>query len=212
MNRPASPPTPGNHDTHRRIEETVALTTHVLRKIPEAISVIDEDGRYVEVSDRYCRIVGYDRCRLIGASAIALLFPQADHDHLLDQHRRFLAGSHVPPSSACVHTGRGDTVAVRAEARRLTLPDGRRLRTTILRHVTDPHEVERERRLFAQAMADLIHPVIITDCEGHDHPRQRRVLPSLRLRQDGDPVQDARDSQRRKGHVPALGNRHRGMG
>jgi PAS domain S-box-containing protein len=87
--KPYSPPTVVRHDSDSNLPEWKKNLVGSLRiegenslssapTVQEYVTVIDLDRRYVQVSDEFCKLVGYDRETLVGMRYDDLTAPETN--------------------------------------------------------------------------------------------------------------------------------------
>jgi PAS domain S-box-containing protein len=64
------------HRTNARLRQANQRIASLFEQAPDGIFVADLDGRYVDVNDAGCRLLGYDREEIIGKTIIDLIPPE----------------------------------------------------------------------------------------------------------------------------------------
>ena len=103
------------------VEQSRMRTRDLVELAPDGIFVADLEGRYTDVNDAGCRLLGYERADLIGKS-IADLLPPDQIDRLWRSKGELLEGG---PSVAEWSLRRRDGSFVPVEVSAKILPDGR---------------------------------------------------------------------------------------
>jgi len=103
----------------RRIAET--RLRELVEHAPDGIFVADLDGRYTDVNDAGCRLLGYQRAELVGKTILDLLAAE-DHERLAQSREQLLQGAtHV--AEWALRRKDGSYLPVEVSAK--ILPDGR---------------------------------------------------------------------------------------
>ncbi|MBK9266477.1 MAG: PAS domain S-box protein [Polyangiaceae bacterium] len=93
----------------------------LFEQAPDGIFIADIDGRYTDVNDAACRLLGYSREELIGKTILDLI-PAKDVERLWRSKQRMLDGN-VDIDEWTLRHKDGSDVAVEVSAK--ILPDGR---------------------------------------------------------------------------------------
>ena len=80
-----------NH-AHEALARSQTRTRELVEHASDGIFIADLDGRYVEVNEAGCRMLGYDHGELIGKTIIDLIPPE-DEERLWQDRERFLQGA-----------------------------------------------------------------------------------------------------------------------
>lgn len=131
---------------HRRDVEALARSDAWLRDLigqaPDGILVVDHDGRYTEVNESFCRMLGYARDELVGKSPADISAPE-DAARLAEERARLSAsgGAIERLRWTFVHE---DGTRVPTEINARILADGRR--QAFVRDIRERERGERELR------------------------------------------------------------------
>jgi diguanylate cyclase (GGDEF)-like protein/PAS domain S-box-containing protein len=105
----------------RRLASSERRYRGLLEQAPDGVFVADLDGRYTDVNDAGCRLLGYARDEIIGKTIVDLI-PPADVERLMQSREQMLAGgAHVAEWTLRHKDGTWLPVEVSAKI----LPDGR---------------------------------------------------------------------------------------
>jgi PAS domain S-box-containing protein len=78
--------------THEALESSLQRIHELVEQAPEGVFLSDLGGRYTDVNDAGCRMLGYSREELIGKTILDLI-PAADAERLRHSKERMLEGS-----------------------------------------------------------------------------------------------------------------------
>lgn len=106
---------------HENLEVARERLFQLLEQAPEGIFVANLDGRYTEVNETACRLLGYERNELIGMTILDLIRPE-EADRLWSDREQLLAGATVVGEWML---RRKDGTRVPAEVSTRILADGR---------------------------------------------------------------------------------------
>ncbi|MDP2345192.1 MAG: PAS domain S-box protein [Deltaproteobacteria bacterium] len=126
--------------TAKRGLEAKARLATLLEQAPDGVFVSDLGGRFTDVNDAACRMLGFSRDELLGMTIVDLLPPE-DVERLWQQRERLLAGQ-LEISTWTVRRKGGDPLPVEVSAK--ILPDGRW--QALMRDITERKRLERELR------------------------------------------------------------------
>jgi PAS domain S-box-containing protein len=73
------------------LQQAQARTRELIKLAADGIFIADLEGRYVDVNEAGCRMLGYDRAELVGKTIFDLILPE-DEARLLEDRKRFLQG------------------------------------------------------------------------------------------------------------------------
>ena len=120
----------------------------------DGIFVADLDGRYTDVNEAGCRMLGYTRDQLIGKTIVDLIDPEEVPRLAVEKAHLLSGGTRVSPWT--LRRSDGSFVPVEVSAK--ILPDGRW--QGIVRDITERKELDRLRDEWAAVVAhDLRQPV-----------------------------------------------------
>ncbi len=100
-------------DAHRT---SVARTRELFEQAPEAIFIADLEGRYTEVNDAACRMLGYTRQELLGKT-IADIIPPEDLPRLNDARETLRSGDRVQVAEWTLRRKDGTSLPVEVSAK-----------------------------------------------------------------------------------------------
>ena len=98
---------------HDEVEASRTQTRNLVEQAPDGIFVADIDGRYTDVNDAGCRMLGYSREEIIGKTIVDLL-PSEDIERLWAVEGAAPRGRHrgcrveAPPQGRPLHPGGGE--------------------------------------------------------------------------------------------------------
>ena len=107
--------------THDTLEQSRQEARNLIALASEGIFIADLEGRYVDVNDSACRMLGYSRKEILGKTILDLIPPE-DEDRLRTDREKFLHGS-TDVSEWGLLTKSGTYLPVEVSAK--ILPDGR---------------------------------------------------------------------------------------
>lgn len=121
-----------------KVVDTEEELKNILETVDVGICVTDEQGRFVQVNQAYCRIYGYSPEELIG-KPFTLVVPQAHHEHAQKLHDTFIrTGCEMPAVWDVIDKyGALHKVAVRASLQKRA--NGSRCKITV---VTDFKDIQ----------------------------------------------------------------------
>ncbi|MDP2339835.1 MAG: PAS domain S-box protein [Deltaproteobacteria bacterium] len=128
----------GNLVARKRGFEAKARLAALFEQASDGIFVADLDGRYTDVNDAGCRMLGYSRDELLGLTIVDLLPPE-DVDRLWRVREQPLAGA-VELSEWRLRKKDGEYLSVEVSGK--ILPDGRW--QGLIRDITERKRLERE--------------------------------------------------------------------
>jgi PAS domain S-box-containing protein len=73
------------------LQQAQARTQELISLASDGIFIADLEGRYGDVNEAGCRMLGYDRAELVGKTIVDLIPPE-DEERLLEDRKRFLQG------------------------------------------------------------------------------------------------------------------------
>jgi PAS domain S-box-containing protein len=112
---------PHLNQVHEALQSSRARISELLHQAPEGIFVADLDGRYREINEAGCRMLGYRRDEIIGKTIVDLIPPE-DVDRLWRDKQKLLEGG-VQVSEWTLRCKDGTRLPVEVSAG--ILPDGR---------------------------------------------------------------------------------------
>ena len=132
--------------TEEALRESEERYRTLLRTSPDAVGVIDREGRLTYVSDYASELFGYKREELLGSSAFNLVHPQ-DLDMLQRTIDEVFAGRTVRNMQHRTRRQDGSDVFVETSVTAVTDGEGNAtLATVVTRDITDRRKMERELR------------------------------------------------------------------
>jgi PAS domain S-box-containing protein len=137
----------------QRAEEALIESEKKFRKLTEAAFegiAITEKGKFIDLSDRFAMLFGYQRSELIGKNATDVIAPE----FCAEAVQKILTGYDKPYESSCLRRD-GSTFPVEVCGKNY-YSQGRELRITAIRDITKRKQVEqamkeREKELEVQA-------------------------------------------------------------
>lgn len=125
---------------HARLEASRARTQALFDQASDGIFVTDRAGRYTEVNDAGCRMLGYSKAEIVGRT-MADLIPR-EHIERLAHHRARLRAGDTQIGEWTLRRRDGSELAVEVSAK--ILPDGRG--QTFVRDISERRRAQEERR------------------------------------------------------------------
>ncbi len=135
--------------SHAALEASRSQLQSLIELAPEAIFVADLEGRYVEVNEAGCRMLGYAREDIVGKTIVDFIPP--DQIERLGQSKAVLLEGHTDVGEWKLRHRDGRYIPVEVSAR--ILADGRW--QGFARDITERVRIERIERLFASVGALL---------------------------------------------------------
>ena len=108
--------------THEALESSRARISELVEQAPDGIFVADLDGRYREVNEAACRMLGYPRDELLGKTIVDLI-PSEDAPRLWQSRAAATQGWHRRRPTGCCGARMEHFLPVEVNA--TILPDGR---------------------------------------------------------------------------------------
>lgn len=150
-------------ETRRALISSEAHMRAITRASPDLLLVIDEDGRYLEVSSPEEKLLYADATQLLGHRMHDVL-PQAEADRFLDFIRRTLKAGTPQVLEYALDTLGGRRV-FEGRAQALDTPEaGKAAVVFVARDITDRITADRERRIASIAF-EAQQGMIITDAD-----------------------------------------------
>jgi diguanylate cyclase (GGDEF)-like protein/PAS domain S-box-containing protein len=118
---------------------------------PVGLAVLDESGRFTDVNDSFCRMVGRTRDAVLATVYEALLHPQDRAAAVITRARRLSEGAKSSSSDARIERADGSTVWVRVRSTEIVHADGGR---TLLSIEDVTHAKATEDQLRHDALHD----------------------------------------------------------
>ena len=141
-------------ETRRSLEESQARARAILQTTVDGVVTIDDRGRIDSFNDGAVRIFGYAPDEVVGRN-ISVLMPepyQSEHDGYLDAYRETGRRRIVGIGREVVGRRKsGATFPMDLAVSEVTLPDGERLFTGVVRDLTEHRVLEREVLRVAEA-------------------------------------------------------------
>ncbi|MDP6039362.1 MAG: PAS domain S-box protein, partial [Candidatus Latescibacteria bacterium] len=142
---------------YQRLEQEVADRTVQLReselrfrRLSEATFegiVISENGVILDVNEQYCNMLGYAYDEMIGRAVLTLVVPEMQ----ARVHKYITEGYEDPYESAVVRAN-GTVFPIEVRGRNISL-DGRAVRVTAIRDISEQKNLEQERILLERTSA-----------------------------------------------------------
>lgn len=151
----------------RRASDTLIEKEALFRLLTEAAFegiAVAEEGRFVEVSEQFARLFGYQQKDLIGTSVEKLIAPEYRQDALV----RIEAGYDHPYESMCLRKD-GSRFPVEVCGKNYSL-DRRKLRVTAVRDITQRRatedQIRRLKELNEYVIQNMLEGVVVEDADG----------------------------------------------
>ena len=138
------------NEAHEALEASRAHTRSLVEQAPDGIFVADLDGRYTDVNEAGCRMLGYTREEIVGKTIIDLI-PPDDIDRLWRSKRMLLEG---PIEVAEWSLRRRDGGYVPVEVSSKILPDGRW--QGFVRDISERKRLEGELRVAEATSSGIV--------------------------------------------------------
>jgi len=148
--------------TLRDAAERAAARAHaVLELAPDAFFVSDLEGRFTDVNQAACRMLGYEREELIGKTAFELV-PVEDRERLAAVRATLLAPGQIEKGEWTLRRRDGSYVPVEVSAN--ILRDGRW--QAFIRDITERKRIEDQRQVFVALLDNSVDFIGIADPNG----------------------------------------------
>jgi two-component system cell cycle sensor histidine kinase/response regulator CckA len=138
----------------------------VVTRLPVAASLTDPEGRFLAVSDLYCRTHGYDRGELLGRSYL-MLVPLDEQEQSAARYPHWLAGQQTHGQKVLHQRKEGSLVQAQLDLQALTLEGGQRVLISLLTETQKPGQSraalqasEAQYRALIEQSSDAI---VVTD-------------------------------------------------
>ncbi|NPV08413.1 MAG: PAS domain S-box protein [Anaerolineae bacterium] len=148
---------------------TLDSLSKVVSGLPMNACLTDAEGRYLAVSDGYCRTYGYEREELLGRSYLMLVPPEG-HEQSVARYARRFSGQAVEPVKTPRIRKDGSRILARPEHQLIVLDDGQRVVLSVVADVSELEEAraaldmsEARYRALAEQSYDAI---VMTDDKG----------------------------------------------
>lgn len=142
--------------TERRQAEEILLRSEtryrtIVENVNDAIYIHDLEGNIVDVNDRACQMVGYERSELIGAN-LAMIDSPDDTQRTADRMKQLEADGSVLFEGAHLHR-EGTVIPVEISAKLVT-SGGKGIVQGFVRDITERKRAEGEKMKLAQSLRD----------------------------------------------------------
>jgi PAS domain S-box-containing protein len=131
--------------TEEALRESENTLASIYQLAPIGISLNDEEGRFVQVNDAYCRIYEFSREELIGQH-FSVIIPSDQAGAAEDAFTRILNGNLNIPAERKRQRKNGSIVYIQASNALLVREDGHRLVITVVTDITERKKAEEEIR------------------------------------------------------------------
>ncbi|MFO1338392.1 MAG: EAL domain-containing protein [Burkholderiaceae bacterium] len=148
---------------HRRLRGSEQRLRELFDHAADGIFVADTNGRYTEVNEAGCRLLGLQRDEIVGRS-IADMIPPQDLPRLA-QAREWLLAGHTQVAEWTLRCKNGDWLPVEVSTR--ILPGGRW--QAFVRDMRERHQAQAQLQLAAAVFNGTQEGIIVTDA-------RRRIL------------------------------------
>jgi PAS domain S-box-containing protein len=167
-----------HEDARRRMSDEVARSASHFRDLielaPDAVFLADLEGRYTEVNQAACRMLGYDHDELVGKTMLDLI-PAEDAPRLAATRITLLVPGQVSTSEWKLRRKDGTFVPVEVSAN--ILSNGRW--QSFVRDISERKRIEDERQVFVSLLDNAPDFIGIADPEGkplYVNPAGRRMV------------------------------------
>ena len=187
------------------VSRSEARRRDLIELAPDAFFLADLDGRFTDVNQAACRMLGYERDELVGKTILDIIPPE-DAPRLAAVRAALLVPGQVHRAEWTQKRKDGTSVPVEVSSN--ILPDGRW--QAFVRDITERRRIEDERQVFVSLLENSSDFIGIADPNGKPiylNPAGRRMVglarrfpggtgPDRRLLPQGAaPVRHRRDSQ-----------------
>ncbi len=145
----------------REASRAAARTGEVIELAPDAFLLADLDGRYIDVNEAACRLLGYEHAELIGKTLFDLI-PSEDAARLTALRTELLVPGAVSKTEWRLKRKDGSVVPVETSSNMLR--DGRW--QAFVRDITDRKRIEDQRQVFVSLLDNSVDFVGIADPAG----------------------------------------------
>lgn len=135
----------------------------MLSTIPDGFCFIDKQGRFLDVNDAYCRMIGYSRDELLGMSVHDV--EAMEHHEETVRHIQRIIETGSDRFETRHRRKDGSTVEIEISVAYYPIEGG--LFFSFLRDITDRKAVEEEIHILSRAVEQSPSVVIITDTKGN---------------------------------------------
>jgi len=156
------------------ISRSEAVRRDLIELAPDAFCLADLEGRFTDVNQAACRMLGYERHELVGKTILDIISPE-DAPRLAEVRAALLVPGQV--SRAEWTQKRKDGTFVTVEVSSNILPDGRW--QAFARDITERRRIEDERQVFVSLLENSSDFIGIADPTGkaiYVNPAGRRMV------------------------------------
>jgi PAS domain S-box-containing protein len=154
------------HDSRYALSEIEARSRRILENCPDAIWILDFDGRLIDVNSAACLQLGYDRDEMIGRN-VADFEAHEDHE-IVRRHAWIVMESGADRFDSRHRRKDGTLVEVDVSLGRLSMEDNRAV--AFVRDITFRREAEERLRLYLRSLESATSGVQIADARAPDRP------------------------------------------
>ena len=159
---------------NEEITRSMARTREVVELSPDAFFQADLDGRFTDVNQAACRLLGYDRDELVGKTIFDII-PVEDAARLKTVRADLLVPGRVSRAEWTLRRKDGTFVPVEVSSN--ILPDGRW--QAFVRDISERKRIEDERQVFVSFLENSSDFIGIADPKGkpvYVNPAGRRMV------------------------------------
>lgn len=161
-------------DTARKLEQsrtaqldTEARYAELVQALPDAVLVLEADGRIAQANAAIERILGLPISAFEGHRLGEIgLFQPAERLQVYEALGRAINGEQVPPVTLAIRHADGSARWIEASARLVTTNGAEKRILTIVRDATERRRGEQSRRMLAQAIAGAHNAMTLADSDG----------------------------------------------
>jgi PAS domain S-box-containing protein len=146
---------------------TEARYTELVRSLPDAVLLIEPDGRIAQANQALEAILGLPAGAFEGKRLGEIgLFPPAERDRVYEALAQTMQGQTVDPITLAIRHASGEPRWIEASARLVSDSEGGQRILTLVRDTTERRRGEQSRRMLAQAIAGAHNAMTLANSEG----------------------------------------------
>ncbi|MFW5784768.1 MAG: PAS domain S-box protein [Chitinispirillaceae bacterium] len=147
-----------NTESRVALKNNEATLRQYMDSAPNGITVSDKTGKYLEVNEPACNLLGYSKEEMLGMTVHDVISPEIDADEFFTELIR--SGS----QEGTVTVQKKDRTQLPVVISCVRLPDGHYM--GFFRDISERQKTEQEKELYYNAIQALSQPMVITDTEG----------------------------------------------
>lgn len=147
-----------NIESRIALRDNEATLRQYMDSAPDGITVADGTGKYLEVNEPACKLLGYSKEEMLQMSVSDVISPDIDTDEFFGDLIR--NGS----KEGIITVQKKDKTQLPVAISSVRLPDGHYM--GFFRDISERKKTEQEKELYYNAIQSLSQPMVITDTEG----------------------------------------------